>query len=238
MNLTIDAGNSRVKTGVFDGRKMVEIQSFESVNAWQLQEIFEKFNIRHSIITNTRDLTEELRQFLEKSGTLLLTESTKLPISNLYETPETLGRDRLAGAIAAYMSQPGIHHLIFDLGTAMTINYVNQNGEFMGGNISPGFEMRLKAMHHFTDKLPLVSFDNEPTMFGVNTRSALSNGALHGVIAEVQYYTAIFSQQFEPLQATITGGNSDFIHHYLDDSYVINPDLVTLGLNEILLVNV
>ncbi|HQW71310.1 MAG TPA: hypothetical protein PKZ91_05815, partial [Saprospiraceae bacterium] len=98
-------------------------------------------------------------------------------------------------------------------------------------------KMRLQALHNYTDQLPLTATDGEFSLYGMDTEQALRNGALHGIVAEVEYYRAKYMEMFSPLKIILAGGNSVLVSHFLKDSYVIKPDLVLEGLNEILKTN-
>ncbi|HQW10716.1 MAG TPA: type III pantothenate kinase [Saprospiraceae bacterium] len=238
MNIAIDAGNSRIKYGVFDVDYLKEVIVHNDLELEDLKQIHEKYGFDRGIITGSRNIGQDMLMILKDQYNIrYLTENTLLPAKNLYRTPDTLGKDRLAGAIAAHYCFPFAHVMVVDLGTATTYNIINNKSEFLGGNISPGLAMRLELMHARTDKLPLAGFKGEISLYGMDTESALRNGALLGVVAEIEYYKREFCAIFNPNKIILTGGNALFISHYLKDSFVIKPDLVLEGLNKILLHN-
>lgn len=238
MNLVIDAGNSRVKFGVFDADNLKEVIIEQDLNHDLLDQLYVKYQFDNCIISASRDLSDGDIGYLSEKHAVFLNEFTQLPITNLYRTPKTLGKDRLAGAIGARALFPFANNLIFDFGTALTINFINHKGEFLGGNIAPGLHMRLQALNSFTDQLPLVNTEGELSLYGMDTTSALRNGAIHGMLAEYKYYVENYKNAYSPLKVIITGGSAPFISHFLNDSYVLKPDLVLEGLNEILKLNV
>jgi len=237
MELAIDAGNSRVKYGVFQEGDLMKVIVREHLTSMDIDEICTENKITSSIICATRTLTPENIAYLHARKTIILDENTPIPIKNKYRTPKTLGKDRLAGVIGAHFAFPFANNVVIDFGTAMTINFINVKGEFLGGNISPGLKMRLQGLHNYTDQLPLTATDGEFSLYGMDTEQALRNGALHGIVAEVEYYRAKYMEMFSPLKIILAGGNSVLVSHFLKDSYVIKPDLVLEGLNEILKTN-
>lgn len=237
MELAIDAGNSRVKYGIFEEGDLMKVIIHEQLESKDLEQIITEHKITKSIICSSRSLSPENLAYLHSRKTIILDENTPIPIKNKYRTPTTLGKDRLAGAVGAHFAFPFANNVIIDFGTAMTINFINSKGEFLGGNIAPGLKMRLQALHNYTDQLPLTTSEGEFSLYGMDTEQALRNGAIHGIVAEVEYYRARYMEKFSPLKIILAGGNSVLISHYLKDSYVIKPDLVLEGLNEILKIN-
>ena len=234
MELAIDAGNSRVKYGIFEEGELMKVIIRDQLTSMDMDEIITEHKVNRSIICASRALTPENIAYLHARKTIILDEHTPLPIKNKYRTPQTLGKDRLAGAVGAHFAFPFANNVVIDFGTAMTINFINNKGEFLGGNIAPGLKMRLQALHNFTDNLPLIATDGEFSLYGMDTEQALRNGAIHGIVAEVEYYREKYMEKYSPLKIILAGGNSVLVSHYLKDSYVIKPDLVLEGLNEIL----
>jgi type III pantothenate kinase len=175
-----------------------------------------------------RVLSEEFEQFIE------LDHLTKLPIENLYETPETLGKDRLAAAIGANELFPDQNLLVIDAGTAITYDLVSEKNQFIGGNISPGLEMRFKALNHFTGKLPLVSYSDVFQPIGKNTIDAIRAGVQNGILYEVDQNIDAFNRNYQNLRIIMTGGDSNFFDKKLNYSIFVNFNLTLIGLNRIL----
>ncbi len=131
---------------------------------------------------------------------------------------------------------PGNNVLIVDFGTAITFDFVSAEGEFLGGNISPGAATRFRALHHFTDTLPLCSFPQQekPTLLGDSTRSAIESGVVNGIVYEIEGYIRDLEQRYEDLRIVFTGGESDFFAKRLKNTIFATYDLVAYGLNRIL----
>lgn len=182
---------------------------------------------------------ESVQSIKFHSAPLIFSDATAIPIQNRYATPGTLGSDRLAAAVAAAHYFPGKNVLNVDTGTCLKYNFVDNTSSFLGGAISPGLRMRLKAMHQFTDGLPLVEMDAEfNTLIGTDTHSSLLSGALVSACAEVDGVIRLYQQQFSDLTVVVSGGDTDFFVKRLKNSTFARPHLVLEGLNHILEYNV
>jgi len=241
MNVAIDIGNTRTKIAFFEKNEQVDHAFWVH---WTLEDLDLRLkgrNIDGVILSASGKEPEQLEAFLkERYFFLRLEHTTALPITNTYKTPRTLGKDRLAAVTGAYCADKRLgkerNNLVIDAGTCVTYDYINQNGEYLGGNISPGLEMRLKAMHAFTAKLPLVE-KNETQwgLLGNDTESALRNGAIVGLMAEIKGMAALFRHNIAPMDIILTGGDSEFLMNniHIKNSFWL-PNLVLDGLNDIL----
>lgn len=241
MNLVIDIGNSRSKLAVFDQDRIVEQQSTDQLTVSQLQGINENYDqLQNCILSSVVKVQSELLQFLNKShkNFIQLNHSTPLPIDNLYQTPETIGLDRLAAAVGAVTLFPGKDLLVIDAGTAITFDFINKKGQFIGGNISPGLKTRFRALHHFTDKLPLVSESDEWPLIGTTTEEAIRAGVQNGIIFEIEYMTEEINKKYPFLQTVLTGGDAFFFGRRLKSAIFVKSEVTLIGLNRILLYNV
>ncbi len=240
MNLIIDIGNTRVKLGFFDESHFLKKEIFlkKDFTLDVLLEIERKHTIIHRILTNSGELQGDILAFLsEKKNFILLSAETPLPIINKYATPKTLGKDRLAGAVAATVLFPNENCLTIDCGTCITYNFINKSGEFLGGNISLGIKMRLEAMHHFTAKLPLVEQGEIENLLGDDTKSALQTGAQLGAIHEMDGFIEAYIQRFGNVRTLLTGGDADYFAIHLKNKIFALENLVLIGLNAILIFN-
>lgn len=172
--------------------------------------------------------------FSRLSFVLELTFSTPLPVKILYDTPETLGMDRIAAICGAHKLFPEKDVLVIDAGTAITYEYLSHNGEYLGGNISPGIQMRFRALHEFTDRLPLISNATEFHPAGKSTRDAITSGVLRGILAEAQEYVDTFHADFPSGIVIFTGGDAFFFGKNLKNPIFVNPNLIHVGLEAIL----
>lgn len=238
MQLCIDIGNTRVKTGVFDNSELLFVERRQDFELPFHQNLLEKFAINNIIISSTRAEDPGLEAFLKtRPGSILLDHSTPLPIQLQYKTPKTLGKDRLAAAVACFALFPGEDVVFIDAGTCITTNVINSQGVFLGGNISPGVQMRLKAMHLLTGKLPLAEIQYNDEVLGQDTTMALQNGAVRGAIYEVSSFLNTCGEMFPSARIVLTGGDAIIFAKHLKIKIFANPNLVLLGLNEILRFN-
>ena len=171
------------------------------------------------------------------SRTLRLTSSTPMPIRNGYGTPATLGADRLAAAVGAQVLYGRRNMLIVDFGTAITVDLV-VDGEFRGGNISPGAGARFRALHEYTSSLPLCGATDERAEYGTTTRQAVEQGVMTGIAHEIEGYMADFGARYENLCTIFTGGDAIFFDKRIKNTIFASRDLLFAGLNAILEYNV
>ncbi len=170
---------------------------------------------------------------------LLFEASTPIPLKNLYQSTSTLGSDRIAASVGAFSLYPSQNVLTIDAGTCIKYNFVNTNNEYIGGAISPGINMRLRSMNHFTSRLPLVQFDfNYEKLTGTSTEESLLSGALIGSVTEIESMIERYSDKYENLITVITGGDADYLCKQVKSRFFAHPDIVLNGLNTILNLNI
>ena len=231
MKLIIDQGNTSTKLAFFEGNEIVEKLAFRKEEFDRVQEII---NNRGQEIDSviSANVTNHIFNY-SSIPVIQFSNKTPIPIGNKYETPETLGADRLANAVGGHSLNPDGNSLIIDLGTCVKYDLVI-DGEYLGGNISPGLSMRYNALNHFTDKLPLLQSENFDYNFGVNTESSLRNGAQHGLYHEINGFIERYSDQFPGLTIFMTGGDAKFFDKEYKNPIFANSNLTLIGLNEIL----
>lgn len=239
MNLVIDIGNTRTKFSVMNRGEVLITVPVDELKPEHIGLLKHEYpDLQKAILCSVKDYPVALKAELERFEKFIeLDENTPLPVKNLYKTPGTLGKDRIAAAVGAYDLYPDSNLLIIDAGTAITYDIVNASGEFLGGNISPGIGMRFNALHTFTDKLPLVKQQSFDRLFGTNTEEAILAGVQNGVIFEVDRAIDTFKEFYKNLKVIITGGNAEFFERKLKNSFFVNFNLMALGLNRILETN-
>ena len=233
MNLAIDIGNTRAKLGFFEGSDMKSMMVMEQ---WDTTKVYGLLTADTKIIiSKTSDQYDHYINGLKASFDIIeLDHNTPLPITVDYKTPETLGRDRIAGVVGArsiFMGQPC---LVIDAGTCITYDVIDKDGVYKGGQIAPGLHMRLEAMHHFTDKLPLLKWDGGFEMIGKSTSECMISGAILGTINEMKGFISEYNRAFDSINIVITGGDNQFFVLYMKTEILAVPSLVLQGLNEIL----
>ncbi|MCW5920969.1 MAG: type III pantothenate kinase [Saprospiraceae bacterium] len=239
MFLVLDIGNTRTKIGLFRGNELVEQAIWTD---WTLAELVAFGNhagANHVMVSSVAEPDETLREGLaEHFKVLELTHQTPLPFENRYQTPKTLGKDRLAAVAGAHLLFPQKNCLVVDGGTCIKYDLLTAEGVYLGGNIAPGARMRIQAMHHFTARLPEVAMQMPDDFVGHSTETALQNGALRGAVLEIRGFVHLFEQRLgesADLQVIFTGGDAVFFQSHLNmPNAFVEPDLTLFGLNHIL----
>jgi type III pantothenate kinase len=182
---------------------------------------------------------EPLLQMLQTKTKLLpFNHLTKFPFQNNYLTKNTLGLDRIALIAAAVNLNSDSNVLIISLGTCVTFEFLNRKKEYLGGAISPGLDMRLQALNHFTAKLPSLTF-NEPIDFnGNSTESCMQSGAFFGLLAEIKSRVELYEEKFGETEIVLSGGNCFLFEKHLKKALFAHQYLTLFGLNKILTYNV
>lgn len=239
MNLCIDQGNSRTKIALFkkDGR-IVKNLLYKSFTSADVERLFSLYPITQSIVSSVANMEPAVINALNRLSKkfVLFDHLTPLPIKNCYQTPETLGHDRIAAAVGAAHLCPGQNLLIVDAGSAITYDFVSAEQGYLGGNIAPGIKMRLTVLHQMTKKLPQVEVEQNALtpLFGKNTKEAIAAGVVRGVVFEVKGYMRALSEQGIDFVAFATGGHAPYILNGVKDGMRHEPNLVLIGLNKIL----
>jgi type III pantothenate kinase len=237
MNLVIDIGNTLTKIAIFSNNQIIFNNNYDSLAVNELKELLNRFNIVNSIIAEVKKFDAELTLLLEqKTNFFKLNEKTKLPFNNLYTTPTTLGKDRIAVISAASKLFPNSNVLIIDIGTCITFDVIDSSNNYLGGAISPGLEMRFNALEHFTGKLPLVKLEdkNEPQFVGNSTVNSMKSGVYYGIKYEIEGVIKSYEEQYADLKIVLTGGNVERFEIAPKNRIFADKFFVLKGLNEIL----
>lgn len=238
-NILVDIGNSsHCKTAVSDGSRLLTVRRMprHELRSALDEEVVTGGRADVICVSSVSGEEKEAMQWMEAGcrKLIVLDASTPMPLRLDYSTPMTLGPDRIAAAVGAISVFPGEDCLIFDFGTAITVDFVSADGVFSGGNISPGLSMRLRSLHQFTDRLPLVKAGVPERQAGRNTSEAISNGVVLGIIFEVERYI-----NHNPGSRVIfTGGDALFFAKMLKTPIFVACNLVLTGLSKIAQVNV
>lgn len=236
MNLVVDIGNTHTKLAWFDQGEITESLRFGRQDIVDYQEIFNRNAAEMVIISSVGRHAPDLMENFNKNfrKVIFLDHITPLPIHIGYKTPETLGHDRIAGCAGARYLFPKSPVLVIDLGTAITIDFINAAGEFLGGNISPGMSSRFRALNDYTANLPLVESDSSFPHFGSDTRTAMVAGVQQGIVFELNGYMDEYAEKYPDCHFVATGGDANFFVHEIKRAIFVLPDLVMTGLNFIL----
>jgi type III pantothenate kinase len=235
MNLIFDIGNSSTKMAVFSKNKKIASFRTRELTCERLQKEMARYEISKAIVCCVRHFPEFIYDLMTVNIPIVhvLSHKSKLPFRIEYETPETLGCDRIAAVAGAYSLFPGEDILIIDAGSAITYDYLSGK-KFKGGNISPGLGMRFKALNKFTGKLPLITHARRFSNPGRNTTEAITAGVINGVVYEINEYIRTFEKKHAGFKVILTGGDSEYLKGKIEFKVTYLPDIVTDGLNYIL----
>lgn len=261
-NLIIDIGNTKIKYFIIEkGLVIDEVSNYlipninnekidfsKEKNYDGLLKLLSQYKITYCIVSSVNDSTENdnrIYKILKKKfdeRLMFFNRDMNLPITVKYESKETLGLDRLAAVSGASVLLPNKNVLVIDAGTAITYDILNENNEYLGGNISPGIHLRYLALNKFTNKLPMLSkmenkFSNT-NYFGKNTENAIHFGVENGIYFEVETNISRFNNIFDKLNVIFCGGDAFFFENLLKNSIFAEKNLVAIGLNKILELNV
>jgi type III pantothenate kinase len=237
-NLVIDIGNTLTKVAVFEQDNLLHAEQSTVTDAKTLLLLIHKYNAGHAIISSVRNQTEEWRDVIkEKLDLKYFNRDMTAGIRNQYKTPDTLGVDRLAAVIGAHKLYPGKSSLVIDAGTCITYDHLDAGGNYFGGSISPGLNMRYKALNYYTGALPLVNADETfNNTYGDDTRTAILSGVQNGIKYEVFGFIESYRANEPELNILLSGGDSIFFDTLLKNSIFApcvknEPYLVLRGLN-------
>lgn len=238
--LAIDIGNTRTKWGLFQEDQLVQDKQFLNTELKENNQLFLGLEIDSIIVSSVNDkILTDLNIDQYQVPVLYLNASTKLPFQLEYETLDTLGKDRMALVAAANALFPNQNSLTIDAGTCITYDFLTSDGHYLGGAISPGVQLRLRAMNQFTDKLPLIDWSpgDRPKSIGNTTIASMLSGVVNGLIGELNAFIDDYKKHYSSLQILLTGGDAKFFEKELKNGIFADPNLVLIGLHEILQYN-
>lgn len=229
----IDIGNTRVKAAVFNTDGLL----LEKTICTSQAEATDWMRTKGIVSVMAASVGQAILPPEPGLNLISLTHESKLPFENLYDSPETLGVDRIAAMAAAAVKYPSDAVLVFDIGTCMTIDLLHPGKVYKGGNISPGLDMRLKAMHQMTGRLPLADRSEAVKSFGRSTRSAIASGAVSGMQFEIEGYIRRYSAMYPELITVLCGGDQLHFEFPSENRIFADPNFVLQGLFHLLLLN-
>ena len=233
MNLIIDIGNTLVKYAIFNEDLLVDMEKSSVVDFVSINQMISTKKVKSVIVSSVREETE----WNLAVNPIVLSYKTNLPIKLNYQTPETLGNDRIANAVACSVLYPNKNVLVIDAGSCITMDFIDKNKVYHGGRISPGLEMRYRSLYEFTAKLPKLCINPESKIIGQNTNASIVSGVQQGVLAELNTIIDDLKKENDDLFVILTGGDTFFFEKGLKSSIFADPNLVLKGLNEILKYN-
>ncbi|MBW7867272.1 MAG: type III pantothenate kinase [Brumimicrobium sp.] len=234
----IDAGNTSLKIVDFQEDVIFNQMILSWSDHKMIQYILQERDSDYCILSSVVDAQSKQNIIALAQPTIVLDNKTALPISlQEYETPDTLGADRIANAVAASKITTTEAALVIDIGTCIKFDLVDKN-KYLGGSISPGYAMRLNAMHHFTGALPQLELENHAPLIGKSTKESMLSGVINGIQAEIEGLITKYQKKYASLTIFLTGGDYKRFEIELKNSIFAVENLTVTGLFLILKHNV
>jgi type III pantothenate kinase len=245
MNLAIDVGNSSAKAALFEKNDLKKY--INRLETSDLERLLAQGEIDNVIISSVSPIAESLLALIPDTISLIkLHYQLPLPIRHLYQTPATLGMDRVAAVVGATVLFPTANRLVLDAGTCITYDFIDQESIYHGGSISLGLQMRFRALHEFTAKLPLFSKNNyqQATSFiGNSTETSIVSGVINGIKSEIEGFIRLYVQKFGAIKVVFCGGDGEFLMDLFKGNTIpqvnisYQREILLIGLNHILQYN-
>lgn len=235
MNLVVDIGNTATKAAIFFEGDLVN--QFRDISDEDVIHMCGLLGVKNRIISaQGRDISELQKEIPQH---YVLDSNIVLPFENRYDTPETLGTDRIALAAAASTKYPKQNVLVIDAGTCITYDFINSENQYLGGAISPGLNIRYQSLNNYTRSLPLVeAYTTDNNLIGKSTFESIKSGVLNGTKAEIEGIIERYKQEYNNLVTVICGGDSNIFVSIANEGIFIVPEFQFYGLNSILEYNV
>jgi len=239
LSLCLDFGNTRQKAAIFqDGELFEVIYMGEDLTA-SVAQILEQHKPHQSILSSVINHPASIEPLLRKTTNfhLLAAATSRLNFTTPVGKPESIGADRLALCAAAVLKYPGQNNLIIGLGTCITYNFLNVKNEFLGGGISPGMYMRMKALNAYTAMLPIVEPHWNVPLIGYDTKTNIQSGVVLGMAMEMDGFITAYREKYRSFNVLLTGGDSVHLGSHLKNKIFADPELLFKGLYAICTIN-
>lgn len=234
MILTIDVGNSRIKAAVFENNTLLDLQVLDK-NEWitGVENILKGHpKISHLVVASVGNIQQQdFLRFEKQLSISFISHDFTFPFNNLYQTPLTLGIDRMVLSAGAVLQFPKQNRLVIDAGSCITYDFIDAADNYIGGAISPGIKMRYSALHQYTSRLPLLEAAMPVHFTGSSTKEAIHSGVVNGVVYEVQGFIAEYEKQYSKFTIILTGGDTDFLAKRLKNTIFANSNFLLESLN-------
>ncbi len=238
ITLAFDFGNTRLKVACFQQEKLAEIIVLENDGLETIESLIKKYDPQKTILSSVINHNPEIETVLAaKTKFHKLSHLSKLPFTTPVGKPETIGSDRLALAAAVVYFFPKQHNLVIGMGSCVTYNFINKEHEFLGGGISPGMEMRMKALNQYTAKLPIIKPDGNVPLIGYDTATNILSGVVIGMANEIDGFIDAYKKRYGNFNAHLTGGDLVYLAPHLKNQIFADPELIFKGLYAISEVN-
>jgi type III pantothenate kinase len=236
MIFTIDVGNTLIKVAVFKQVNLIEKFVFQKKELKNnFENILKKYtNCTKAVLSSVGKLDENDVLWLKSHLNLLeISHASVFPFKNLYETPKTLGVDRMVLAAGAVLLFPNQNVLIIDAGTCVTYDVITHKNEYLGGAISPGLRLRYESLHNFTAKLPLLEKKVPEKFIGNSTIEAIHSGVVNGMCKEIEGFISEYSVKNEQFTIILTGGDTNFLANQLKSIIFADENFLLKSLQQL-----
>ncbi len=229
--ICFDFGNTRLKAAIFVNENFSEEIVLPDDETATIEKLLTDHAPQKTILSSVIEHNADIENVLAaKTAFHKLSHLTKANFTTPVGKPETIGADRLALSAAAVHFYPGKNNLVVALGSCITYNFINQYHEFIGGSISPGMEMRFKAMQVFTAKLPLVQKEWNFPLIGYDTKTNMQSGVIAGITYEIDGFISEYARKYSNFNAVLTGGDTSYFAGQLKNRIFADPYFLFKGL--------
>ncbi|MES2812510.1 MAG: type III pantothenate kinase [Bacteroidota bacterium] len=236
MILTIDVGNTRIKSAVFENNTIINSTSFEYENIFkEIKNILNQFEkIKVLVVASVGKLDKSaFETFSNRVKIHFVVRDQKFPFQNNYSSPETLGIDRMVLSAGAVLQFSKKNRLVIDAGTCVTYDFIDEKDVYHGGAISPGIRLRYEAMHNYTAKLPLLTKEEPEKTIGNSTAESMHSGVVNGLSFEIDGYINELTSQKENFIIILTGGDANFLAKRLKNTIFANSNFLLESLKHL-----
>ena len=238
MNLVLDIGNSLIKAGIFKNNALIESFTINNKSIKNLKQILETKNIQYSIASNVSKNNLDLINLLTNNTSFFkFNDNLELPFKNTYKSKKTLGEDRIGLISNAAISFPNENVLVIDLGTCITYDFLDKKNKYLGGNISPGLDMRYRSLNNQTSNLPLLKYSKTDSLIGDNTKNSIHTGVFNGILGEINSFISMYEESFGKIRIILTGGNSKLLLNKIKNPIFADSNFLLSGLNYLIELN-
>jgi len=229
--ICFDFGNTRLKAAIFENENFSATLALPNDELATIEKLLADHDPQKTILSSVIEHNPGIEKLLaEKTVFHKISHLTRANFTTPVGKPETIGADRLALSAAAVHFFPGKNNLVIGLGSCITYNFINQYSEFIGGSISPGMEMRFKAMQVFTAKLPLVQKDWNFPVIGYDTKTNLQSGVIAGITYEIDGFIDEYARKYGNFNAVLTGGDTSYFAGQLKNKIFADSNFLFKGL--------
>lgn len=238
--LCLDFGNTRRKAAIFHYAELITTFPLpDDYLAEAIQAILNEYKPQQSILSSVIHHSSQIEHLLQQHTRLhiLAAATSRLNFTTPVGKPETIGADRLALCAAAVLHSPDCNNLVIGLGTCITYNFINVKNEFLGGGISPGMYMRMKALNSYTAMLPIVEPHWNVPLIGYDTKTNIQSGVVLGIALEIDGFVERYKKQYQAFNVFLTGGDAIHLSSHIKSGIFADPELLFKGLYAICTIN-